>query len=160
MTQPTYICLKRDIDPNWPKLFLRTCLYSTGAKGLAIENLIVRLHHDDDVFVFDYWGHTEGSGSRSLMIGSGLFVGPTGVSHNHHFNLRNGADTFLYEAGVYRVEIVATVVGKRSFRLMELAFEIDGQQSAELIQRPRAVQLDLYWDSAKRTYSGDTRLRV
>lgn len=160
MTQPTYVCLKRDIDPTWPKLFLRTCLYSTGAKGLAIENLLARVHQNDSTYVFDYWGHTEDTGSKDLIIGSGLFVGPSGVSHNHHFNLRNSADEFLYAAGSYRIEIVATVVGRPSFTLMELAFEVDGQQSAELIQRPQAAQLDLYWDSEGRTYNGDVRLRT
>ena len=60
MTRPTYICLRRDVGPNWPKIFIRTCLYSTGAKGMAVKNLYLRVHQPHDrEFIFDFWGHTD-----------------------------------------------------------------------------------------------------
>ncbi|MET3448167.1 hypothetical protein [Ralstonia sp. 1138] len=154
MTRPTYICLKRDAGPNWPKLFIRTCLYSTGAKGMAIENLFLRVHKDGQSYLFDFWGHTDGG---RLTIGSGLFVGPTGVANDHHFNLRGAPDALLYTAGTYRVEIFATVAGRKSRKISDVEFDIDGHQSAELVQIP-SRQLDLYWNADQGQYVGEIRL--
>lgn len=153
MTRPTYVCLKRDAGLNWPKLFIRTCLYSTGAKGRAVENLFLRVHKDGLSYLFDFWGHTE---SGRLTVGSGLFVGPMGTANDHHFNLRGAPDTLLFASGRYRVEIFATVVGKGSGKIGEIEFDIDGQQAAELIQIP-SRQLDLYWGADEGRYVGDVR---
>ena len=157
MTRPTYACLKRDAGPNWPKLFIRTCLYSTGTKGRAVENLFLRVHRDGFSYLFDFWGHTD---SGRLTIGSGLFVGPTGTANDHHFNLRGAPDTLLFIAGTYRVEIFATVVGRGSRKIGEFEFDINGQQAAELIQIP-SRQLDLYWSENQDTSakSGRTNQR-
>jgi hypothetical protein len=155
MTRPTYVCLKRDAGPNWPKLFIRTCLYSTGAKGMAVENLFLRVHKDGRSYLFDFWGHTD---SGHLTLGSGLFVGPTGVANDHHFNLRGAPDALLYESGTYRVEIFATVAGRGNRKLTEIEFDIGGEQAAELIQIPTR-QLDLYWNADRRQYIGEVRLR-
>lgn len=151
MTRPTYACLKRDAGPNWPKLFIRTCLYSTGAKGMAVENLFLRVHKDGQTHLFDFWGHTE---SGRLTIGSGLFVGPTGVANDHHFNLRGAPDMLMFESGAYRIEIFATVAGKRSRKVSEIEFNISGGQAAELIQIP-SRQLDLYWKEDQGRYIGE-----
>jgi hypothetical protein len=155
MTRPTYICMKRDTGPNWPKLFIRTCLYSTGAKGMAVENLFLRVHKDGRSYLFDFWGHTE---SGHLTIGSGLFVGPTGTANDHHFNLRGARDALLYESGTYMVEIFATVAGRGSRKLTEIEFDIHGEQAAELVQIP-SRQLDLYWNADQGRYVGEIRYR-
>lgn len=153
MTRPTYVCLKRDAGSNWPKLFIRSCLYSTGAKGVAVENLFVRAYKDGQSYLFDYWGHTE---SGRMTIGSGLFVGPTGTTNDHHFNLRGKPNTLLFASGTYKIDIFATVVGKKSQKIGDIEFDIDGQQSAELIQIP-SRQLDLYWSADEEHYIGDVR---
>ncbi|WP_321890717.1 hypothetical protein [Paraburkholderia tropica] len=155
MTRPTYLSLKRDPGPNWPKLFMRTCLYSTGAKGMAVENLYLFVHQTlDRRFVFDYWGHTD---SGQLTIGSGLYVGPTGIANDHHFNFRSNPDEFLPEPGDYRIEVFATVAGKKPIKISELEFVIDNHQSAELIQIPSNRQLDLVWDATQEKYIGEVR---
>jgi len=153
MTRPNYICLKRDAGPNWPKLFIRTCLYSTGAKGIAVENLFLRVHKDEVSYLFDFWGHTD---SGHLTIGSGLFVGPMGTANDHHFNLRGAPDSLIFAAGTYEVEIFATVVGRESRKIGEIEFDITGYQAPELIQIPDR-QLDLYWSTDEREYLGEVR---
>jgi hypothetical protein len=161
MTRPTYLCLKRDPGTNWPKFFMRTFMYSTGAKGLAVENLFLRVRKDDESYRFDFWDHSE---SGKLTVGSGLFVGPTGVVADHHFNLRGSPDTLLFAAGTYTVEVFAVLIRGRFFgrggnpMLTEIEFDIDGQQSAELIQI-LSRELHLYWDADERRYVGEIRIR-
>jgi hypothetical protein len=154
MTQPTYVCFRRDTGPNWPKIFIRTCLYSTGAKGMAVENLylLVRQAHNRE-FVFDFWGHTD---SGKLTVGSGLYVGPTGVASDHHFNFRGDPGLFLPEPGTYRVEVFAAVAGHKPRPISKIEFDVNGDQSAELLEIPDR-QLDLYWDALKGRFAGEIR---
>jgi len=149
MTQPTLICLKREMPSVTPKIFLRTLLFTTASKGRVIENMYLIVHQPMGTFVFDFWGHTE---AGKLTLGSGLFVGPTGVTSDHHFNPRHGSENFLFHSGEYRVEVYATTVGrKRSQKLIEVTFTVDGQQAAELIQILNR-ELYLFWNAETRTY--------
>lgn len=151
MTQPTLLCLKRDQPTGVPKLFLRTLLYTTASKGRVVESMFLRVHHPYGTYIFEFWGHTE---SGKLTLGSGLFVGSTGVAADHHFNPRHDANQFVFASGEYRVEIVAALVGHTvPKKLMELTFWVNGQQSAELIQI-FDVQLFLFWNADKRSYDG------
>ncbi len=151
MTQPTLLCLRRDQPSGVPKLFLRTLLYATASKGRVVESMFLRVHHPYGTYTFDFWGHTE---SGKLTLGSGLFVGSTGVAADHHFNPRHDAHQFIFASGEYRVEIFAALVGQTApKRLMEVTFLVDGQQSAELIQL-FDVQLWLFWNAEKRSYYG------
>lgn len=154
MTRPTYICMRRDEATNWPKIFVRTCLYSTGAKGLLVESIYLKVHRDDGTeYLFDFWGHTE---ARRLTIGSGLFVGQTGTANDHHFNHRGPLESFIYAAGVYRIEILAKVVGKSARKLSEIECTITGEQSADLVQRLHG-QIDFYLDNDRNEYIGVIR---
>jgi len=155
MTQPTLLCMKREFPGARPKLFLRTCLFTTGTKGRVIENMFLKVRQSNGVYRFDFWGHTE---NHKLTLGSGLFVGSTGVASDHHFNPReNSDDNFLFVDGEYFIEVFATIVGrKRSEKLMDLTFSIDGQQAAELIQIPTR-ELYLLWNADTRRYEGHVR---
>ena len=104
MTQPTLLCLKRELTPSIPKIFLRTLLFTTGNKGTVIQSMFLRVHHPGGTFTFDFWGHTEGG---KLTLGSGLFVGPTGVACDHHFNPHSGSHDLLFVPGRYRIEVFA-----------------------------------------------------
>jgi hypothetical protein len=144
MTQPTLVCLKREMPSGTPKIFLRTLLFSTATKGRVIENMFLRVHQPIGTYAFDFWGHTE---SGKLTLGSGLFVGATGVASDHHFNPRHGSDDFIFHPGEYRVEVFAKTVGKkRADKLMEVAFNVSGQQAAELIQI-LDTELYLFWNA-------------
>ena len=152
MTQPTLLSLKRDLPKGWAKIFLRTCLFTTGTKGRVVENMFLRVRRNNAApSTFDFWGHTE---SGKLTLGSGLFVGPTGVASDHHFNPREGSADFLFASGEYVVEVFATVVGHRkSEKLMQLAFAVGDQQAAELLQNPTR-ELRLYWNADSHAYHG------
>jgi hypothetical protein len=85
MTQPTLLCLKRELPSMRPKIFLRTLLFTTGPKGRAVENMFLNVRQQYGTYLVDIWRHTE---SGKLTLGSGLFVGQTGIASDHHFNPR------------------------------------------------------------------------
>jgi len=135
MTQPTLVSLTRDLPKGWAKIFLRTCLFTTGSKGRVVENMFLRVCCNNTTpRTFDFWGHTE---SGKLTLGSGLFVGPTGIGSDHHFNPPEGSADFLFASGAYVIDVYATVAGRRkSDKLMRLTFTVDEDQAAELTQLP------------------------
>jgi hypothetical protein len=119
-----------------------------------MENMFLRVRHDYRTYTFDFWGHTE---NGKLTLGSGLFVGATGVASDHHFNPRADSEDFLFVSGKYLVEVFATIVGKpKSKKLKELTFKVDGQQSAELLQI-LSRELYLLWNADTQTYDGHVK---
>src|SRR5437879_3251360 len=93
MTRPSLVCFKREMPSGRPKIFLRTLLFTTASKGRVIENMYLRVHQPSGMYIFDFWGYA--GESEKLTLGSGLFVGPTGVAFNHHFNPRHDSSDFL-----------------------------------------------------------------
>lgn len=157
MTQPNLLCLKLELRERLPKIFLRTLLFTTGTKGRVVESVFLKVHRGNQVHVFDFWGHTE---SGKLTPGSGLFVGPAGVGCDHHFNPRKGGCKFRFEAGRYRVEVFAVVVGhSRSKKLSDLTFDVEERHAVELAQGPDTA-LYLLWNVDARSYEAqiDSRL--
>jgi hypothetical protein len=156
MTRPTLLCLKRDLPSGVPKIFLRTCLFTTGSKGRVIENMFLRVRQAQGFFTFDFWGHTTESGK--LTLGSGLSVGPTGVASDHHFNPSEGAVVdFLYVDGDYEVEVFASVIGRKEPQLLHrLRFSVSSTQAAELIQIPTR-EMYLFWSADRSSYKGNVR---
>jgi hypothetical protein len=152
MTQPTLLCMKRELPSMRPKIFFRTLLFTTGPKGRAIENMFLRVRQDYGTYTFDFWGHTE---NGKLTLGSGLFVGSTGIVSDHHFNPSGEAPSdFLFVNGNYVVEVFATVIGRqKSEKLIRLTFTLDSQQAAELVQIPTR-DLYLLWNADTRSYGG------
>ena len=156
MTRPTLLCLKRELPSALPKIFLRTCLFTTGSKGRVIEGMFLRVRHAQGEFTFDFWGHTMETGK--LTLGSGLPVGPTGVASDHHFNPREGSSIeFLYVPGDYQIEVFASIVGQRKANLLhEVNFSISSLQSVELIQIPTR-EMYLIWNADTRSYDSHVR---
>jgi hypothetical protein len=156
MTQPALICLRRELPSSTPKIFLRTLLFATAVKGRVVESMFLRVQQPLGTYVFDFWGYGE---SEKLTLGSGLFVGQTGVAYNHHFNPRLGLEDFLFSAGDYEIEVFATTVGKKHpEKLMRLNFTVDGQQSAEMLQIFDR-ELWLLWNADTRSYEGHLESR-
>lgn len=155
MTQPTLLCMKREFPGARPKIFLRTCLFTTGTKGHVIENMFLRVRQGYGSYRFDFWGHTE---DRKLTLGSGLYIGPTGVASDHHFNPREGTgEDFHFMDGEYFIEVFATIVGhKKSEKLLDLTFRVNSLQAVELIQIPTR-ELYLMWNADTRSYEGHVR---
>jgi hypothetical protein len=64
-----------DSSPRLPKIFLRTLLYSTSARGQVVEAMYVKLCQNGSERTFRFWGYGE---TNKRSPGSGLFVGQTG----------------------------------------------------------------------------------
>ncbi len=154
MTQPALISLSREQPSGRYKLFVRTLLYSTAISGCRVEQMFATIKTGYGLYLFDFWGHTE---SGKLTLGSGLFVGQTGISADHHFNPRRDAGEFLFCDGKYHIQIFAKLVGsKKPKKLKEFEFTIDGLQSASLIQI-LDTELFLYWNSTTGIYESELR---
>lgn len=98
MTQPTVIYVGPDtLPPTWndappPKIYLHTLLFSTSKRGRVIESMHVRVTRNETHQNFNIWVH----GDATLVRGSGLFVGETGVAANHHFLTPRDARGFRF----------------------------------------------------------------
>ncbi|MFS8050869.1 hypothetical protein [Rhizobium sp. BR 314] len=105
MTTPTIIFFGFDQTPKTtPKVFLRTLLYSTSARGQIVEGMYATLHHEDTERVFSFWGYGE---ADKLTPGSGLYVSKTGMAANHHFVMSMLADDFEFKPGDYTITVHA-----------------------------------------------------
>lgn len=91
MTKPNVVFFGYEAAGNRPtaKIFLRTLLYSSSTQGKMVERMFVKLlrqgKDQDREQVFGFWGH---GWTTELSPGSGLYVGQTGVSSNHHLRCR------------------------------------------------------------------------
>lgn len=131
MTKPTIVFFGYDTKPHHtPKLFIRTLLYSTAAKGKHVEGMYVKLKRADGEYAFDFWGHGE---REKLSPGSGLYVGQTGVSANHHF-VYSEKGTYAFEPGEYAVRVYARVAGQATPILLDtINLTLSMDQAIELI---------------------------
>ena len=114
MTQPTQIYLGPDGGPNHSgtlhnKVYLRALLYSTAKRGKLIEAMWVRLRRGETAQNFNVWVFGE---HRPLSRGSGLFVGETGVAAHHSFLPPMDGPPYEFAAGLYSLEVFATLVGQ------------------------------------------------
>lgn len=112
MTRPNVVSFGFDTQP-FPraKVFLRTLLYSTAAQGQVVEAMYVNPRHARGLRrTFSFWGYDEGS---KLVPGSGLYASRTGVAANHHFVQSTDDLQLVFDDGVFDLEIVARVVGRR-----------------------------------------------
>ena len=120
MTRPTVIFFGPDINDFAdtdvsPKVFLRTLLFSTSKRGRIIENMYVTLSRNEMHQNFNVWVYGE---TQKLTRGSGLFVGETGVSANHHFLTPKDGSSFHFIEGKYQVEVFAHLLGDRKRKLL------------------------------------------
>ncbi|MEZ5959787.1 MAG: hypothetical protein R3C30_05095 [Hyphomonadaceae bacterium] len=143
-TQPTVIYFGHDsAGYGPPKVFLRTLLYSTAKRGRVIQSMRATLARGDVRHSFHIWVY----GDKSLLRGSGLFVGETGVAANHHFmNPNDGGFSFV--EGVYELEIVAQLVGdKQPITLLTQTLEVTRDLAAALEDHLAGLYFDWGPDS-------------
>ena len=111
MTKPTIVFFGYDLVPRvTPKVFLRTLLYSTASRGQVVEGMYAIVRHGSQQRVFSFWGYGE---TEKLSPGSGLYVGRTGLTANHHFVLSVHGEAYQFEKGAYEIDVIADVVGHR-----------------------------------------------
>ncbi|WFU04497.1 hypothetical protein QA648_27330 (plasmid) [Rhizobium sp. CB3171] len=105
MTTPTIIFFGFDQVPKTtPKVFLRTLLYSTSARGQIVEGMHAKLRFDGMERMFSFWGYGE---TDKLTPGSGVYVSKTGMAANHHFVMSVLEDDFEFKPGDYTITIHA-----------------------------------------------------
>jgi hypothetical protein len=154
MTRPTQIFFgydnSRENDERpWPKVFLRALLLATARRGLVIENLYVKLTCEDIAQTFDIWVYGQ---KHELVRGSGLFISDTGVEASHHFLASTDDEPFHFIAGIYRLEVHATVLGQSESRLLfSDNFEVSIEESDSIGERGSGLYFD--WSSEERLYS-------
>ena len=153
MTKPTLVSL--GFEPgNRPtaKILLRTLLYSTAPQGKMIERLFVKLVCGGREHIFGVWGH---GWTTELSPGSGLFVGQTGVSANHHFSLSAHKPACDFAAGDYTIQVFAQEPGQSAPALLsELKIAVDAAHAKALAQR-ESVLFEL--EPETRNYRGQVR---
>jgi hypothetical protein len=131
------------------KIFLRTLLYSTSAKGKVIEGMYARLLGDGLERTFSFWGHGE---TDKLSPGSGMFVSQSGVVLNHHFVLSVHQSDFEFLPTDYTVEVFARLAGETTPRkLSSFVIAVDEHQAAAL-KRGAGVLFELLPDTGR--YAG------
>jgi hypothetical protein len=155
MTKPSFIAFAYDVDPDSKpsaKIFIRSLLYSTGKRGHVVENMYLLVRKDDKQLPFNIWGY----GEEKLLRGSGLFVGETGISTNHHFILTDPS-LFEYSSGRYNIQIYATVPGYRNpIQLNSIDLEIEGK----ILPLHPTVNMSVWFDLQpdKRNYNCSVKL--
>lgn len=122
-TRPSFVAIRYDFV-NKPqaqaKVFFRALLFSTGKRGVMIEQLFLRVSAGSRQAEFSFWGY----GDDKLMRGSGLFVPETGMATNHHFNPTDVDTLFRFSGETYSFELLASLVGRK--RLVSLwTIELD-----------------------------------
>lgn len=148
MTQPTVIFFGPDgQDGMFPKVYLRTLLYSTAKRGQIVESMFVKLRRGESSQTFNIWVYGE---KDSLSRGSGLYVGENGVTYNHHFLLPVDGTTYQFLPGDYRVEVYASVVRAKKPRLLYVAsLSLLEPMAKQLLDKDYGVYFDWGPDSGR-----------
>ena len=151
MTQPTVIFLgpdapRADEKVSSPKIFLRCLLFSTSKRGRVIESMYATLSRNETRQNFNIWVY----GDEKLVRGSGLFVGETGVSANHHFLTPNDGSSFIFSEGTYRLQIFARLLGDQASKLLfAQSLEIEREVSTALKESGTGLYFDWGPDSSR-----------
>ncbi len=112
MTKPTIVFFGFDMVPHaTAKVFMRTLLYSTSARGQVVEAMFAKVRRGDSEQLFSFWGYGE---TEKLTPGSGLYVSKTGLAANHHFVLSVHESEYRFEPGDYKIDVFADVAGRKS----------------------------------------------
>lgn len=134
MTKPTIVFFGFDVTPTpTAKVFLRTLLYSTAARGQVVEGMYAKIRNRGTERVFGFWGYGE---TEKLSPGSGLHVPRTGLSANHHFVLSVHETGYRFETGAYEIDVFADVVGfRKPIALSTIRLSLSDQLAAALARQ-------------------------
>jgi len=148
-TKPALIFFGYDLEQKpVPKIFLRTLLYSTAARGNVVESLYVKLQHDGVSQTFKVWGY---GATKVEVQGSGLYVGREGIALNHFFNLRDQT-AFRFTSGHYETQMLARLAGRAHPILLSKIDLVLTEQEAINIGSDAGIVFEL--DPESDTYVG------
>jgi hypothetical protein len=151
MTQPTVIFFGPDAPRGKQKLssskiFLRCLLFSTSKRGRVIESMHATLSRNETRQNFNVWVY----GDDKLVRGSGLFVGESGISANHHFLTPRDGSNFIFSEGTYHLQVFARLLGdKESKLLFTQSLEIKHEISTALEEPGAGLYFDWGPDSSR-----------
>ncbi len=151
MTQPTVIFFGPDAPRanekgSSPKIFLRCLLFSTSKRGRVIESMHATLSRNETRQNFNIWVY----GDEKLVRGSGLFVGETGVSANHHFLTPKDGSGFIFSEGTYHLQVFARLLGDQESKLLfDQSLEIKREVSTALEEPGTGLYFDWGPDSSR-----------
>jgi len=151
MTRPTIIFFGYDTVPRrrTPKIFLRTLLYSTSARGQVVETMYVKICRSGSEEVFSFWGYGE---TNKLTAGGGLFVGQTGIALNHHFVLSAQKTDYEFHEGPHSIHVFARVSGrKRPIPLDTIYITLSRVDAGTYLAGGVGILFELEWDTGKYT---------
>jgi hypothetical protein len=152
MTQPTVIFFGPDQprsreDMPLPKVYLRTLLFATSKRGRVIQSMHVTLSRNEMHQNFNIWVYGE---REKLVHGSGLFVGETGVSANHHFLTPEDGHSFSFIEGHYKLEVFAHLLGDlKPIRLFSQELDILRDIATALREQGTGLYFDWGPDSSR-----------
>ena len=148
MTKPMQIFLGPDGPQHQgqPKIVLRTILFSTAKRGRFVEGMHISLFRGETKQNFPIWV----LGNKDLALGSGLFVGENGYSASHHFLALDENSDFRFNAGRYRLEVYAKLLGEsKNLLLHTQVLHISESQANELSEPNTGIFFDWGPDSSE-----------
>lgn len=151
MTQPTVIYFgpdgSRSSDAKAaPKIFIRTLLVCSSKRGRVIESMHVSIARNESKQTFNIWVY----GDDKLVRGSGLFVGDSGVSANHHFLMPKDGGEFRFMEGLYTLEVFATLLGDKITRcLWSQSLQVSREHATALDEARAGLYFDWGPDSGR-----------
>lgn len=153
MTQPSIIFFGPDGLGGSPKVFLRTLLYSTGKRGLLIENMYIKLCRMESVQNFNIWVY----GEAELVRGSGLYVGENGIAHNHHFLLPKDGTDYIFLKGKYDIYVYAKIVNRKKQVLLG-RYKVTLTDEQENLMRKKEAGVYFDWGPDQQDYQSHVEL--
>jgi hypothetical protein len=152
MTQPRVIFFGPDTprshgETPLPKVYLRALLFATSKRGRVVESMHVALSRNEMHQNFNIWVYGE---RDKLVRGSGLFVGETGVSANHHFLAPEDGKSFCFIEGHYKLEVFVHLLGdQKRKRLFSQELDISRDIATALQERSAGLYFDWGPDSSR-----------
>jgi len=146
MTQPTLVFFGPDGIGGPPKVFIRTLLYCTAQRGRIVDNMFLKVNRGESVQTFSIWI----CGEESLGRGSGVYVGESGVTYNHHFVLPKDGTSYDFLPGDYKVEIFASLVGiSKPISLSQVRLVLNESLATIMKEKGAGIFFDWGPDSGK-----------
>lgn len=149
-THPSFITFRYDsLDKPvaQARISLRTLLFSTGKKGVRIENLLLLVSEGQRSEEFYFWGY----GDKDPVRCSSIFVPEIGVVTYHHFNPLPAEKLFWFTDGSYTLEFIAKIIeNKRLISLWTIQLEIPAGACDTKIPCESAIFFN--WSPKERRY--------
>jgi hypothetical protein len=150
MTRPTMIALVFEGLEKTPKVVLRSCLYSTGHRGIVIESMVARMTANNQEYALSFWAYTPDNNVPAIR-GGGLRADINGVSLYHHFLPLPSTNDVRFSPGRYAVDVSAWIAGRKDeVQLGKYLFNLNAACADALERRVSGAMCD--WNPVQGCY--------